>query len=61
MKVLPLRCGLDDHVEMVVPSPVGNAKLVSPISSFLLNTLTLKVRFKVQSSHAKDGQYLSCF
>ena len=27
---------------MVVPSPVGDGKIVSPISTFVLNTLTLK-------------------
>ena len=27
---------------MVVPSPVGDVKIVSPISTFVLNTLTLK-------------------
>ena len=32
----------DDHVEMAVPSPVGDVKIVSPISTFVLNTLTLK-------------------
>ena len=31
-----------DHVEMAVPSPVGDVKIVSPISIFVLNTLTLK-------------------
>ena len=34
--------GSDDHVEMAVPSPVGDVKIVSPISTFVLNTLTLK-------------------
>ena len=34
--------GSDDHVEMAVPSPVGGVKIVSPISTFVLNTLTLK-------------------
>ena len=55
MKVLPLRCkqagpsrGSDDHVEMTVPSPVRDVKIVSPISTFVLNTLTLKkVRFSL--------------
>ena len=50
MKVLPLHAlqtagpsrGSDDHVEMAVPSPVGDVKIVSPISIFVLNTLTLK-------------------
>ena len=53
MKVLPLSAafalqtagplrGSDDHVEMAVPSPVGDVKIVSPISSFVLNTLTLQ-------------------
>ena len=40
--------GSDDHVEMAVPSPVGDVIIVSPISTFVLNTLTLKkkcVRF----------------
>ena len=32
----------DDHVEMAVPSPVGDVKIVSPISTLVLNTLTLK-------------------
>ena len=27
---------------MAVPSPVGDVKIVSPISTFMLNTLTLK-------------------
>ena len=27
---------------MAVPSPVGDVKIVSPISNFVLNTLTLK-------------------
>ena len=42
--------GSDDHVEMAVPSPV-----VSPISTFVLNTLTLKKVhfFSVVSSPAK--------
>ena len=34
--------GSDDHVEMAVPSPVGDIKMVSPISTSMLNTLTLK-------------------
>ena len=34
--------GSDEHVEMAVPSPVGDVKIVSPISTFVLNTLTLK-------------------
>ena len=34
--------GSDDHVDMAVPSPVGDVKIVSPISTFALNTLTLK-------------------
>ena len=34
--------GSDHHVEMAVPSPVGGVKIVSPISPFVLNTLTLK-------------------
>ena len=34
---------LDDHVKWrSVPSPVGDVKIVSPISTFVLNTLTLK-------------------
>ena len=36
--------GSDDHVEMAVPFPVGDVKIVSPISTFVLNTLTLKKR-----------------
>ena len=32
----------DDHVEIAVPSPVGHVKIVSPISTFVLNTLPLK-------------------
>ena len=28
---------------MVVPSPVGGVNIVSPISAFVLNTLTLKI------------------
>ena len=39
--VRPLR-GSDDHVEMAVPSPVGDVKTLLSISTFLLNTLTLK-------------------
>ena len=31
---------LDDHLEMAVPSPVGDVKIVSSISTFVLNTLT---------------------
>ena len=34
--------GSDDDVEMAVPSPVGDVRIVSPISTFVLNTLTLK-------------------
>ena len=51
-KVLPLQRyrqmvsrplhGSDDHVEMAVPSPVGDVKTVSSISTFVLNTLKLK-------------------
>ena len=33
--------GSDDHVEMTVPSTVGDVKIASPISTFVLNTLTL--------------------
>ena len=43
--------GSDDHVEMAVPSPVGDVKIVSPISTFVLNTLTLK----------KKGGFFLCF
>ena len=32
----------DDHVEMAVLSPVRDVKIVSPISTFVLNTLALK-------------------
>ena len=38
--------------KMVVPSPLGDVKIVSPISTFVLNTLTLKKKvhfFLVQS------------
>ena len=47
MKVLLLLCkGLDLRVargsrKMAVPSPVGDLKIVSSISTFVLNTLTL--------------------
>ena len=34
--------GSDDHVKMAVPSPLGDVKIVSPISTFVLNTLTLE-------------------
>ena len=34
--------GSDDHVDITVPSPVGDAKTVSSISTVVLNTLTLK-------------------
>ena len=34
--------GSDDHVEMAVPSPVGDVKTMFPISTFVLNTLTVK-------------------
>ena len=34
--------GSDDHVEMAVPSPLRDVKIVFPISTFVLNTLTLK-------------------
>ena len=34
--------GSDHHVEMAVPSPVEDVKIVSPVSTFVLNTLTLK-------------------
>ena len=37
--------GSDDHVEMAVPSPVGDVKIVFPISTFVLDTLTLKKVF----------------
>ena len=33
-------CGTDDHVEMAVPSLVGEVKMVSPSSTLVLNTLT---------------------
>ena len=32
----------DDHVKIAVSSPVGDVKIASPISKFVLNTLTLK-------------------
>ena len=34
--------GSDHHVEMAVPSPVEDVKIVFPVSTFVLNTLTLK-------------------
>ena len=37
--------GLVDHVEMAVLSPVGDVKIVSPISTFVLNTVTIKEFF----------------
>ena len=37
--------GLHVHLKMAVPSPVGDIKIVSSISTFMLNTLTLKVLF----------------
>ena len=39
--------GLDDYVEMAVPSPVGGVKIVSPINAFVLNTLTLQKKKSV--------------
>ena len=33
--------GSDDHVEMAVPSPLGDVKIVSPISTFVLNILSV--------------------
>ena len=54
MKVLPLHAlqaarplhGLDDHVrKMVVLPQVGDVKIVSRISTFVLNTLVLKVLY----------------
>ena len=33
--------GSDDHVGMAVPSLVGDVKIVSPVSTFVLDTLTL--------------------
>ena len=38
----PSRDSDDGHVEMAVPSPVGDVRIVSPISTLVLNTLTLK-------------------
>ena len=35
-------CGLDDHRKMASPSPVGDIKIVSPISTSMQNTLTFK-------------------
>ena len=44
MQAARTSCGSDDHVKliMVVPSSVGDGKMVSPISTFVLNTLALK-------------------
>ena len=39
MKVLPLPY---KRVDPRVPSPVGDVKIVSPISTLVLNTLSLK-------------------
>ena len=35
-------CGSDDHHKMASLSPVGDIKMVSPISTSMQNTLTLK-------------------
>ena len=35
-------CGLIDHRKMASLSPVGNIKMVFPISTSMQNTLTLK-------------------
>jgi len=47
MKVLPLLCKRLDLVRMArmkiaAPSPEGDVKIVSSVSTFVLNTLTLK-------------------
>ena len=34
--------GSDDHIKMAVPSPARDVKILTPISTFVLNTLTLK-------------------
>ena len=34
--------GSDDHVEMAIPSPLRDVKIVFPINTFELNTFTLK-------------------
>ena len=36
--------------KMAVPSPLGEVKIVSPVSTFVLNTLTLKWKVQVQSA-----------
>ena len=35
-------CGSDDHRKMASPSPVGDIKIVSQISTSMQNTLTVK-------------------
>ena len=49
---------------MVVPSPVGDVKIVSPISTFVLNTFTLKTKcnfffYKMPFRDLLD-QYAAC-
>ena len=61
MKLLPLpqtagpSRGSDDHVEMAVPSPIGDVKIVSPISNFVQNTLTLKTCVRFIAGQEKLG------
>ena len=45
--------GLDDHVKMAVPSLVGDVYIVSPISSFVLNTL-IKCFFSLVTQTVKQ-------
>ena len=45
--------GSNDHVKMAVPSLVGEVKIVSPISAFLLNTL-IKSFFFLVTQRAKQ-------
>ena len=61
LQVAGLSRGSDDHVEMAVPSPVGDVKVVSPISTFVLNTLTLKKRcfFFLADYHTACLPYIS--
>ena len=40
-KITPI-CGLDDHDEMVIPSPTGNIKTLLSLGYFAPNELKLK-------------------
>ena len=45
--------GSNEHVQMAVPSLVGEVNIVSPISAFVLNTL-LKCFFPLVTQRAKQ-------